>query len=525
MKPLHLLATAALMAFPAQAWSAPPENFVDEVETLRQEIGAPGISIAIVEQGETTLARGWGVRKLGESAPVDGETIFQTGSTGKAKTAAALAILVDEGKIEWDDPVIKHMPWFRMYDPWVTREITIRDLLVHRSGLGLGQGDLLFVPRSSLTRRETVERVAHLEPKTSFRSAYAYDNILYAVAGQLIEEVTGQTWEDFVRERVLRAGGMDDATSESADRFNTPNRSYPHARLSGALRGLGEQQALDERDELGRSAAPAGGLALSAEDMAAWLKIQLAQGALPEGGRLFSEEQAREMWKPVTAMPTPTLPDQLKPAQPTYQSYALGWQVQDYRGHRIISHGGGVFGSITRVVMIPELDVGFAIMTNSEESGMLLGLTYDLLDHYLDEPDFDWTTKWQDWFEARLEGGRQFLEQSNATPVDVGPSLQTGRYAGRYRDPWYGDVVIGEGPQGLTIDFTTTPRMEGRLEHWQYDTFKTVFDDPAIEPAFVTFALDAEGAVSRVTMKAVSPIADFSWDYHDLDLKPVGDAE
>lgn len=525
MKPLHLLAGSALLTVPFLVLAAPPENFAAEVEVLRRDIGAPGISIAIVEQGETTLVRGWGVRKLGENAPVDGKTIFQTGSTGKAKTAAALAILVDEGKIEWDDPVIKHMPWFQMYDPWVTREITIRDLLVHRSGLGLGQGDLLFVPRSSLSRRETVERVAHLKPETSFRSAYAYDNILYAVAGQLIEEVTGKTWEEFVSERVLRAGGMDEATSDSKDRFDTTNRSWPHARLSGPLRGLGVQEVLDERDELGRNAAPAGGLALSAEDMAAWLKIQLSHGALPQGGRLFSEEQAREMWKPVTAMPTPTLPDQLKPAQPTYQSYALGWQVQDYRGHRVISHGGGVFGSITRVVMIPELDVGFAIMTNSEESGMLLGLTYDLLDHYLDEPDFDWTTKWQDWFEARLEGGRQLLEQSNATPVDVGPSLQTGRYAGRYRDPWYGDVVIGEDPQGLTIDFTTTPRMEGRLEHWQYDTFKTVFDDLAIEPAFVSFALDAEGAVSRVTMKAVSPIADFSWDYHDLDFKPVGGAE
>ncbi|MBU2033327.1 MAG: serine hydrolase, partial [Alphaproteobacteria bacterium] len=417
------------------------------------------------------------------------------------------------------------MPWFRMSDPWVTREITIRDLLVHRSGLGLGQGDLLFVPRSSLTRRETVERVAHLEPRTSFRSAYAYDNILYAVAGQLIEEVTGQSWEDFVRERVLRAGGMDNATSESEDRFRIANRSHPHARLNGPLRGLGDQEVLDERDELGRSAAPAGGLALSAEDMAAWLKIQLAHGALPDGRRLFSEEQAREMWAPVTAMPTPVLPESLKPAQPTYQSYALGWQVQDYRGHRIISHGGGVFGSITRVVMIPDLDVGFAIMLNSEESGMLLGLTYDLLDHYLDQPDFDWTTKWQDWFEERLEGGRQFLEQSAATPVDVGPSLDPERYAGRYRDAWYGDVVVAEDPQGLTIDFTTTPRMAGRLEHWQYDTFKTVFADPAIEPAFVTFGLDADGAVTRVTLKAVSPIADFSWDYHDLDLKPVGETE
>ncbi|NTZ43271.1 serine hydrolase [Altererythrobacter sp. SALINAS58] len=525
MKHIHLIASAFVLTVPAAAWAEPPVDIAQEVEALRQKIGAPGIAIAIVEDGETTLARGWGVRKLGESAPVDGETLFQTGSTGKAKTAAALAILVDEGKIEWDDPVIKHMPWFRMYDPWVTREITIRDLLVHNSGLGLGQGDLLFVPRTNLTRRETVERVAHLKPKTSFRSGYAYDNILYAVAGQLIEEVTGQTWEDFVRERVLRAGGMDNATSDSPQRFATANRSHPHARLSGPLRGLGEQQVLDERDELGRTAAPAGGLALSAEDMADWLKIQLAHGALPDGGRLFSEEQASEMWTPVTIMPISQLPDPLKPAQPTSQAYALGWQVSDYRGHRIISHGGGVFGSITRVVMIPDLDVGFAIMTNSEESGMLLGLTYDLLDHYLDAPDYDWTTKWQTWFEQRLEGGRQFLQSAKAAPAGVGPSLELSRYAGSYRDPWYGDVVIGEGPNGLTIDFTSTPRMTGQLAHWQYDSFVTEFDDPALEPAYVTFALDADGKVTGVTMKPVSKIADFSWDYQDLDLKPVGEQQ
>jgi CubicO group peptidase (beta-lactamase class C family) len=520
MKPLHLIALG-LLALATPAAAEPPENIAARVEALRQKIGATGVSIAIVENGQTTLSRGWGERKLGTAAKVDAATIFQTGSTGKAMTAAALAILVDEGRIAWDDPVIKHMPWFRMYDPWVTREITIRDLLVHRSGLGLGQGDLMFVPRTHLTRKQTVERVAFLKPKTSFRSAYAYDNILYAVAGQLIEEVTGKTWEVFMRDRVLRAGGMKHATSDSEDRFRIANRSWPHARLSGPLRGLGEQQVLNERDELGRNGAPAGGLAMSADDMAAWLKIQLAQGALPGGGRLFSEAQAREMWNPVVTMPINRLPEPLSPTVPNYQAYALGWQVQDYRGHRIVSHGGGVFGSITRVVMIPDRNVGFAIMMNSEESGMLLGLTYMLLDHYLGLPDNDWPTKWQSWYAARLEGGRAFLEKAQAAPVEVGPSLDLSRYAGRYRDPWYGDVVVASTLQGLTIDFTSTPRMSGRLEHWQYDSFITRFDDKAIEPAYVTFALDVDGKVTGVTMKAASPIADFSWDYHDLDLKPV----
>ncbi|MBS3960531.1 MAG: serine hydrolase [Sandarakinorhabdus sp.] len=515
----YALFTLLLSAAPL--WAAPPADLDQVVEQLRQSVGATGVSIAIVEQGETTLAKGWGVRKLGEQAPVDADTIFQTGSTGKAVTAAALAILVDDGKIAWDDPVIQHMPWFRMYDPWVTREITIRDLLVHRSGLGLGQGDLMFVPRTNLTRRQTVERVAHLKPRTSFRSAYAYDNILYAVAGQLIEEVSGQRWEDFVRARVLRAGGMTTATTDSPERFEVTNRSWPHARLSGPLRGLGPQQLLDERDELGRNGAPAGGLTFSANDQAAWLKIQLAKGALPGGGRLFSERQSAEMWKPVVIMPIPQLPDELKLAKPSNQAYALGWQVQDYRGARIIGHGGAVFGSIARVVLLPDRDVGFAIMMNSEDSGMMLGLTYKLIDHYLGLPDPGWTTKWQDWYQARLEGGRQALEKAQAKPVKVGPSLPAESYAGRYRDPWYGDVVVTGGGKGLAIDFTSTPNMRGRLKHWQYDSFVTEFDDKGLEPAYVTFQLDADGKVRGVTMKAVNPIVDFSWDYQDLDLRPV----
>jgi hypothetical protein len=288
------------------------------------------------------------------------------------------------------------------------------------------------------------------------------------------------------------------------------------------MRGLGPLQVLNERDELGRNGAPAGGLALSANDMAAWLKLQLAQGALPDGKRIYSAKQAAEMWASVTPMPISELPAALKPAQPTQQSYALGWQVQDYRGHRIVQHGGGVFGSITRVIIIPDKNVGFAIMMNSEDSGMLLGLTYELLDHYLDQPDYGWTTKWQDWFEARLAGGKAYLDKAATKSARLGrPSLPLAGYAGRYRDPWYGDVVVGNDKDGLTIDFTSTPRMAGRLKHARYDTFVTAFADPAIEPAYVTFALDADGKISGVTMKPVSIIADFSWDYHDLDLKPV----
>jgi CubicO group peptidase (beta-lactamase class C family) len=514
-----LLAASCFLALSAQA--APPEDFDARVEALRRESGAPGLAISIVEDGETTLARGYGVRKMGERARVDEKTIFPTGSTGKAVTAAGLALLVDQEKIGWDDKVIDHLPWFRMYDPYVTREMTVRDLLVHRSGLGPGAGDLLFVPRSNLSRTESVRRLARIKPASTFRYKFAYSNAMYMVAGQLIEEVTGQTWEEYTTEHLLRPAGMSVSTADSAEQFRTANRSHPHARLDGPLRGAGDQELLDERAELGRNAAPAGGLAVSAEDMSRWLRIQLARGALPEGGRLFSEEASREMWSPVVALPVPQLPEPLKAAQPQFNAYALGWTVRDYRGTRILTHGGGVFGSITVVMLIPDRQVGFAIMINSEEVQLLSGLMYELLDHYLDAPFSDWPAKWAAFHRQRIDSGLETLAAQQAKPADVGPSLPLADYAGDYADAWYGRIAIRQAGEGLTIDFKSTPRMGGRLDHRQYDTFVTRFEDATIEPAYVTFGLDAEGKVERITMKAVSPLADFSYDYHDLLFRLV----
>src|SRR5207302_6959132 len=211
----------------------------------RKQVGVPGMAIAIVENGKTSLAKGYGIKKLGSPEPVDADSIFPTGSTGKAFTAADLAILVDQGRIGWDDKVIDHLPGFQMYDPWATREMTIRDLLVHRSGLGLGAGDLLFVPRSNLSRAEAVNRLRYIKPATSFRYGFAYDNVLYMVAGQLIEAVTGTTWEAFTADQIFKPVDMIHSTSDDEVRFKTPNRAQPHARANGPLRGLGDQCSLD----------------------------------------------------------------------------------------------------------------------------------------------------------------------------------------------------------------------------------------------------------------------------------------
>jgi len=516
-----ILAAAFAVGCP-MVFGAPPKDFAQRVERARTAVGVPGMAVTIVEGDTVTFARGFGVKAMGRNEAVDADTIFPTGSTGKAVTVAALGILVDQGRIGWDDKVIDRLPGFQMYDPWVTREITIRDLLVHRSGLGLGAGDLMFVPRTNLSRAESVRRLRYIKPATSFRSGFAYDNVLYMVAGQLIESVTGETWEHFTAEHVLKPAGMLHSTSDSESRFAAVDRAQPHARMDGGFRGTGTQELLDERDELGRTAAPAGGLAVSANDMGRWLFIQLHAGELPgHTGRLFSESAHEQMWTPVVPQPISPLPDALKATQPSFNTYALGWDVMDYRGTKVVWHGGAVFGFLTAVVLIPDRHVGFSIQINSEDGEIIRGLMYELLDHYLALPHTDWVARYQAEKKRRVAEALATLKTQTAKPAAVGPSLPLERYTGSFADAWYGNIEVTQADGKLRIDFKSTPRMAGTLEHWQYDTFVTHLDDKSIEPAYVTFGLGPDGGVERVTLKPVSPLADFSYDYQDLMFVPV----
>ena len=518
---IRIFVAFVALAVVSPAFAEPPANLDTRVEQLRRASELPGLAIAIVEDGKTTLARGYGVRKLGGKDPVDANTIFMTGSTGKAVTVAALATLVDAGKIGWDDKVVDHLPGFQMYDPWVTREMTVRDLLVHRSGLGLGAGDLLFVPRSNRTRADMVKALRYIKPATSFRSGYAYDNILYTVAGALIEAVSGQNFESYLRQHVFKPAGLLTASSDEPTRLATINRAYPHGRNRGVVRGLGPLQLLDETDQLGAASTPAGLLAMSANDLAKWLTIQLANGKTPGGDRLFSEASSAEMWDPQVIEPIGPVPPGFEATKPMFKAYALGWEVAEYGGAKIISHSGGVFGFITMVVLIPEKNVGFAITMNAEEGHVRRGLTYELLDHYLGRPYVDWVGRFQKLRDTQLAEAKAVVEAKAAVPARVAPSLPLDRYAGQYKDPWYGRITVSRGKAGLAVDFNETPRMGGPLVHHQYDTFIARFTDRNIEPAYVTFSLDAEGKVERITMMPVSPTADFSFDYQDLLFTPV----
>jgi CubicO group peptidase (beta-lactamase class C family) len=512
------VAAAALVAAVSilrAAAPAAPADLDTWVARAMQTFEVPGIALAIVKDGAVVTAKGYGVRKLGDPTPVDARTLFGIASNTKIFTATALGLLVEERKVEWDAPVVRYLPAFAMWEPFVTHELTVRDLLVHRSGLGLGAGDLLWWPPSTYDRKEIARRLRFIPPATSFRSAYAYDNVLYLIAGEVIEAVSGQSWEDFVSSRILARVGMTGTSVRHSAAAAGGNVAATHARVDGKVRPI----APFDSDTVN----PAGGINSSAEDMAKWMLVQLSGGQLADGSRLFSTATARQLTQLVTPIPLNDPPQELAPLKASFNGYALGLGVRDYRGHKILMHTGGLPGFVSRVAMIPDVGVGVAVLTNQESGGAFDSIAYRVIDHYLGASGFDWIAAYKT-VEDRGVANAAAAEARAATARDAAskPSLPLAQYAGTYRDQWYGDITIAVENGALTMRFSHTPSLSGPLEHWQHDTFIARWRDRELRAdAFVTFALNPDGSIDQAKMRAVSPATDFSFDFQDLLLKPV----
>ncbi|MBV9930010.1 MAG: serine hydrolase [Alphaproteobacteria bacterium] len=507
----------AIAARPAWAVEAAPSPIDAIVQRFMAAFEIPGVAVALVRPGRADLARGYGVRRLGRPEPVDADTLFSIASNTKAYTAAALAMLVEAGKLGWDEPVVRYMPDFALADPAATQMMTVRDLLCHRSGLALGAGDLMQFPRSDRTAGELLKALPHLKLARGFRAGYAYDNILYVVAGILVERMSGMAWTSFVEQRIFRPLRMPDAVA-NLPLVRTADIAGRHARLGPPLRGFGRLEVI-EPDE-GPVVAAAGGIQASARDALPWLKTQLGKGQAPGLPRLWSEKQAEEMWTPqvltgATAGPVPE-----NPVRPVLQGYALGWFVRDYRGRRLVWHSGGLSGQITHTALLPEQGIGLALWSNVEDGAAVSYLRYALLDHLLGAPPVDWIAATRRARAKNEAEARALAASGDVKAPPGGPSLPLAAYAGRYRDPWYGDVVVSERGGRLWIDFTRTPVFNGPLEPWGADAFRTRWARGAGEDAIVTFTL-AAGRATAIRMKALSPLADFSYDFHDLALTRV----
>ena len=508
-----LLATATT----AMAQKAPvvPADLDAYVQRVMKTFDVPGIALAVVKDDAVVVARGYGVRRLGEPTPVDAKTLFGIASNTKVFTATALGELVEEGKLQWDAPVINYLPWFQMYDPYVTRELTIRDLLVHRSGLGLGAGDLLWWPPSTYHREEIARRLRYIRPATSFRSAYAYDNVLYLVAGEVLETVSGQSWEDFVASHVLAKVGMTSSNVRHSAAAAGGNVATPHAAVNGRVRPI----APFDSDNTN----PAGGINSCAEDMAKWLNVLLNEGRLADGSRLVSAATWRQISTPVTPEPNGPPPPELPALRSNFRGYALGLEARDFKGYRVLTHTGGLPGYVSRVLMIPDLKLGVAVLTNQESGEAFDAIAYRIADAYVGGAPSDWLDGYEK-IRARTEAAVAAADTRTTSARNAAsrPSLPLTAYAGTYRDAWYGDIAIAVEDGKLVMRFTKTPSLVGDLEHWQYDTFVARWRDRELRAdAFVTFALNPDGSIDQAKMRAVSPSTDFSFDFEDLLLRPV----
>lgn len=483
----------------------------------------PAVSAAVVKDGAPVLTRGYGVRKQGEAAQADEHTLFAVASNTKNVTAAALAMMVDEGKVKWDEPVKTYLPGFTLSDPVIGERITVRDTLSHRAGFGLGAGDLLFWPNSDRSRAEVMAAVPFVPIEDQFRAQYHYCNLMFVVAGEVLAAVSGMPWEQFVQTRILDRVGMSE-TVPMATLADPAKSALPHARIGPPLRYQGEMvQIADSIAEVWNwdSAAAAGGICTTATDWAKWMGVRLAMGELPDGSRLFSEATAREMWRPNIIVSSSEGPTAELPGRAIASTYAMGFQVQDYRGERMITHGGGSPGGISATVLIPGRNAGFSIFSNAEESFLLRALRSGVADIIMGKADFDWiadSVRLRDQGDARSIAAAAEIDAKQA--AGAAPSLPLEAYAGTWRDPWYGDIVVSQRGGGLWLDFTRSHALKGPLEPYDGETLRTRFPDKREEDVFITFKLE-NGRPATATMKAVSPDADFSYDFHDLRLTKV----
>jgi len=479
-----------LLASTAQAQSAVDLPALSEYFAAAGENWqVPGFAVAIVKDDEVVFAQGYGVRELGQGARVDQQTLFAIASNTKAFTSAALAMLVDEELIAWDDRVVDHLPYFQLYSPYVTEDMRIRDLLCHRSGLGTFSGDLLWYG-TTYSRAEVVRRARYLEQAGVFRASYGYSNIMFLAAGEVIPAVTNVNWDDFVQTRFFEPLGMHNTVTSVEGLKGKTNIATPHAVKDGEVVAI-EWYNWDIM-------APAGGIISSVSDMAQWIRLQLERGTV-DGVTFFSETASRIMWTPHNILPVSEQSEKLYPST-HFRGYGLGWSLMDYRGRKVVSHGGGYDGMFSRVVLIPEENLGMVILTNGM-TNMQTALTYRILDAFLGGGARDWSAEYLERSKSRKGTSESYWEvlESEREP-NTRPSLPLEAYTGTYGGPMYGDATVTLEDGHLVVQFVPNPDIMGDLSHWHYDTFQVGWRKQFawFDRGTVQFLLDATGKVAEM---------------------------
>lgn len=479
---------------------------VDEVvEKTMKTFDVPGIAVAIIKDGKVIHSKGYGVKSIITKQKVNENTLFGIASNSKAFTSAALAMLVDEGKLKWDDKVTKYLPEFKMYNNYVTNEFTIRDLLTHRSGLGLGAGDLMIWPDGSdFKAQDIIENIQFLKPVSGFRTKYDYDNLLYIIAGEVVHKVSGQTWNDFVENRIMKPLEMKNSASTWNRLKDTSNVIVPHVPIDGKLQVITryKNQTFDA----------AAGIYSSVNDMSRWVIMQLQKGKYGNNQKIFSEKQHTEMWTPQTLMPNKTV----APYNSLFKAYGLGWQLSDVKGKLQVSHTGGLEGIVTQVIMIPELQLGIIVFTNQQSGAAFSAITNTIKDSYLGIEPIDHVAQFSEKAKASEEKADKVTDEVWETVAkNKSQKIDFKKYIGTYKDNWLGEITIIEKKGKMYFASKRSPQLSGEIFFYKDNNFVVKWNNRYFHAdAHILFEKDN----SEFKMKPISPATDFSYDFQDLNF-------
>jgi len=483
-----------------------------------------GFAVGVVKDGEIVHAKGYGINSIDSKEAVTADTPFGIASNSKAFTSTALAILVEQGKINWEDKVVDYIPEFKMYNDYVTNNFNIQDLLTHRSGLGLGAGDLMIFPSGSdFTITDVLTSFQYFEPATAFRTQFDYDNLLYLVAGELTYRVSGRTWETFVDEEILKPLQMNNSFSSFSDAWKSGNYAVAHSFDGKMLKAIPNPKPdVNAKQKLNGAA---GGIWASVNDMCKWMLVQLNEGNYGANleKTLYSEQQQQEMWRVHT--PIKIQSDPMLPFKSNFSGYGLGWFLSDMNGFFKVEHSGLIAGMSSEVILIPELELGIVVLNNSEGADLMNGLmAFNLLDEYLKlETGINWLE-----MTKGLQQRRQQMRDSDSDKIwakvesnkDV--KIDKHNYVGVYKDDWFGKVEVFDKDGDLWFKCYKSPRLNGKMEFYEGNTFaiKWEYQDMKAD-ALAIFSLDENGKAQNIKMKGISRFIDFSFDFQDLDLKRV----
>lgn len=495
-------------------------EFIDSVVTLSMnKFPQAGMAIGVIQDGKVTHSKGYGIASANSNNLVDENTLFAIASNSKAFTATALGILVDQGKVTWQDKVIDHIPEFRMYDPYVTANFTILDLLTHRSGLGLGAGDLMFFPDGSdFSIKDVISSFQYQTPVSAFRTKYDYDNLLYVVAGEVIHRASGKNWDKFVENEIMNKLGMNNSTGIYQNISNNSNVASPHKTKDNKIKQINTYKKNDG------SIGAAGGIYSSVKDMSKWVKMHLKNGIYGDSlnNILISEKNHKELWKIHTNIFYSPYGGGIYNSH--YKGYGLGFFLRDQNGYSIVSHSGGLPGMLSMVTLIPELNAGIIVLTNSAPGGLsLVTLTNEIKDEIIGAKGIDWL----EWAAKSLKHRASEADSVvNAIWEQVEKSknekMNFDNYLGRYKDDWFGEIVIYQKENSLWFKSLRSPKLIGEMKFYRANTFVASWEYRDMEcDAFVMFNLDENGKGVSILMKGISPDIDFSFDFQDLLLKRI----